>query len=444
MNDNEAVIKMYERSIHITRSYGKSSIENNDNEDDKHDTKNHIIHNFDIDNTNKRVDAQCYNDRSQQHTIQQQQQKQHTIQHQPKISTKNTTSSSSSSMSLTWIQASCLITAECLGTGILALPASVQALSPNLYFGWIFLILQIPIHILAGILLCHTADRMDHNCSHDDDETNVDNHHHDVLEVDQEEKDEIKNIIHDKLTHTTSPTYETNRNSLSTYPNTPTTNTGINTSVTRDYVGLSIAIFGIWKTSLTTTIVMIVYYTNLFLVLGNYNLVMSHAMIAFLGGGCLPLAGILSSILGILLILLPLRSMVNFGRSVSLLSLMALLIVVFQCLVALSHKDPHDRSLSTITQGGIHSVGTTWFLTSRQLSAIASVAYAVGSQKLLLNVRNVMTVRQEASKSLIVAVSSYVMLYLMVCILAGSSTLLRSFIFYLWNANVLVLRLPCR
>jgi hypothetical protein len=263
MNDNESVIKEYERSIHITRSYGKSSIGNTDKED-KHDTNNHIIHNFDIDNANKRVNAQYDNARSQQ------QQQQHTIQkqpmqQQPTLSTTHNTSSSSSSMSLTWIQASWLITAEYLGTGILALPASVQALSPNSYFGWIFLILQIPIHILAGILLFSTADRMDHNCTHDD-ETNVDNHH-DVLEEKEKEKEVMENIIRDKLTHTTTPTYETNRHLSSTYSNTPTTNTGIDTSVTRDYVGLSIAVFGIWKTSLRTTTVMIVYYTNLFLVL---------------------------------------------------------------------------------------------------------------------------------------------------------------------------------
>jgi hypothetical protein len=425
-NDDEKEIiriEQYETSNLLAACHGKLDCNDslhddneNDGDDEKSTTKAPRVHNFDLD------------------IIQQQQ--------------KQEENNSSPPITLTWIQASWLITAECLGTGILALPASVRALS----HGWMYLMVQIPIHTLAGILLCHTANQIDSNNSSTDTPSSLPSN---STHVD----DFIGN-------HDNNNDHNNNKKQSSI----PNTTIQIYNKTTRDYVGLSIALFGSWKTSRITTIVTMVYYANLFLVLGNYNLVMSHAMVAFLGdiggGGeeevedeepfgfllCLPLVGLFSTILGVL-ILLPFRSMAHFGRSVSYISLLALAIVVIQCLVAQqsshstksmdpSHLDPGNRMVLSLpklisqsssqfprnlsfqeitTTTTTTLVRTPWF-TTHQLSAMASVAYAVSSQKLLLNVRHVMTKRQEATKSLFVAVSSYVMLYLLVCILAGSST----------------------
>jgi amino acid permease len=53
-------------------------------------------------------------------------------------------------------QGAALLTADCLGTGILALPADMVVLGR--IFGLAFLILQLPINLYAGTILSHTAD----------------------------------------------------------------------------------------------------------------------------------------------------------------------------------------------------------------------------------------------------------------------------------------------
>ena len=88
-----------------------------------------------------------------------------------------------------------------------------------------------------------------------------------------------------------------------------------------------------------TKIVLAVYYINIFLVLGNYILVMSHAVSAMVGEDqlCFSTAGIIASTL--MLALSQIRTMANLGRSVSVASLLALLIVVIQCLYSLQGAD---------------------------------------------------------------------------------------------------------
>jgi hypothetical protein len=56
-------------------------------------------------------------------------------------------------------QGAALLTADCLGTGILALPGDIQVLGYSLGIG--FLILNLPINLFAGTILSHTATHVE-------------------------------------------------------------------------------------------------------------------------------------------------------------------------------------------------------------------------------------------------------------------------------------------
>ena len=60
---------------------------------------------------------------------------------------------------LTALQGAVLLTAECLGTGLLALPGDVHVL--GFYRGLFFLLLNIPINLAAGTILSATASMVE-------------------------------------------------------------------------------------------------------------------------------------------------------------------------------------------------------------------------------------------------------------------------------------------
>ena len=88
-----------------------------------------------------------------------------------------------------------------------------------------------------------------------------------------------------------------------------------------------------------TRFVMIIYYTNIFLVLGNYILVMSHAVSAMFGDTvCLPIAGVIASVL--MVGVSQLRTMSSLGRGVSVASLVRFpCVFTFVSLVCATVKD---------------------------------------------------------------------------------------------------------
>jgi hypothetical protein len=135
-----------------------------------------------------------------------------------------------------------------------------------------------------------------------------------------------------------------------------------------------------------TKVVLAIYYINLFLVLSNYTLVMSHSVKAMAGDNiCLPTAGIFASLL--MFGLSQVRTMANLGRSISAVSLAALFIVVVQCLYALrgSYYYSEDDEEEAAAAQEVYS--TDFQRTLAKMSAVASIGFAVGSQKLLLNIR---------------------------------------------------------
>lgn len=336
---------------------------------------------------------------------------------------------------LSMIQAATLLTADCVGVGILALPKDVKEL------GWIlgigFLILNLPINYYAGKILAVTATHMeqqgDNNCS---------NNHKDgifemvatseditVTEKKQPQQPETKDgILRERkndLSKTTPPHANVKGTEVVAHKEDSAGEASDEPSPdhhyieqaashalvsTQDLVGLTNAVFASaqWSGFVTT-----LYFLNLFLVLGDYILVMSYAVAAMLGDNiCLPWAGVLASIL--MFAVSQLRTMARLGREASVISLACLLVVVVQCLVsAEEHAEPAKTARTSV-------VGDSVLL--RKFSAFASIGFAMGSQKLLLNIRHEMRHKEEAPTTLVYSLGTFGTAYVVTCILAGRGT----------------------
>ena len=101
------------------------------------------------------------------------------------------------------------------------------------------------------------------------------------------------------------------------------------------------------------------------------------------------------------------------------MSLLALLIVVVMCLVSL--RDSNDETEVEEEEELEYSMYTTTEMALAKMSSLASICFAVGSQKLLLNIRHEMSDRTKAAPgALSLSLSTYGLAYIVVCILAGS------------------------
>ena len=195
---------------------------------------------------------------------------------------------------------------------------------------------------------------------------------------------------------------------------------------TYDYIGMTAALYDCPETSpdglssprgMASGLVMGAYYVNIFLVLGNYILVMSHAVAAVVGEDniCLPTAGMVACVL--MYSLSQIRTMANLGRSASAVSLLALAVVVTQCLLSIERGD------DVVDMGGYNPPDDSGARPSvsllRLLSALSSVGFAVGSQKLLLNIRHEMSDRDSAPRALGISLTGFGAGYAAVCVLSG-------------------------
>ena len=264
-------------------------------------------------------------------------------------------------------QGAALLTAECLGTGLLALPANVQILGVK--FGIAFLVSNLPINLYAGTIFHWAATAIeerqnvenliykDNNFAlHPDDEIDDD----DPTMIDYEQVNQntcssvlsalsvdgmynvnyTYNIKHDDKTNYKSLNQNTLQSNFSLMT-TGTAHTQLHhDTATYDFIGMTQCLFQ--GNRLATRLVQGIYYTNLFLVMGNYILVMSHAVSAVFGDTiCLPVAGAVASV-G-MFVVCQMRSMAKLGQTASFVSLGALFIVVAQCLWALHHDDQDDN-----------------------------------------------------------------------------------------------------
>jgi amino acid permease len=156
---------------------------------------------------------------------------------------------------------------------------------------------------------------------------------------------------------------------------------------------------------------------------------MSHAVVAASGDVlCLPTAGVVAS--AGMFVVCRVRTMAGLGRSASILSLAALFVVVVQCLVA-THQLPLDggelsspeRRVVAPTDQGMSGrllslvVSTTLL---KKLSALGSIGFAVGSQKLFLNIRHELRDRKQAPRTLLYGLSAFGSVYILIILLAGA------------------------
>lgn len=256
----------------------------------------------------------------------------------PKITSRNARESRPPVHDLSAIAAAVLLTADCMGTGILALPADVHTL--GMAGGLVFLIANLPINLYAGTILSKCAAFVE---------------------------ERILNVSSGNAGDGADRAEETETGDSDGDVVVSSERHGPADAATKDFVGLTSLLFDepLLPTDETrdasphqhqrtityahpfTKAVLVIYYINIFLVLGNYILVMSHAVDAMVGEDylCIPAAGAIASIL--MFALSQLRTMANLGRSVSAVSLLALLIVVVQCLVALHRSGDGDAGGTT-------------------------------------------------------------------------------------------------
>jgi len=109
------------------------------------------------------------------------------------------------------------------------------------------------------------------------------------------------------------------------------------------------------------------------------------------------------------------RTMARLGRLASFLSLGALLIVVIQCLWATNFG---DRNRHVIVDD--NNSNDSGFSLLRKLSAFGSIGFAVGSQKLFLNIRHELANRSTAPRCLAASLSAFGTFYVIIVLLAGS------------------------
>lgn len=307
-----------------------------------------------------------------------------------------------------------LLVADCMGTGLLALPHDVKVLGTGT--GLLFLIANLPMNWFAGLILSRAADRIERRgggASPDDGicarQTAVNATETSRLTA----RSEIKNYDFREAQSYVDGQLENQRdiygyNQINNVEN-----------ATFDFVGMAAAIF---KNKETIRLVMILYYLNVFLVLGNYILVMSHAVIALLDNGenddelfsCTPMAGLLASTL--MFALSQLRTMSRLGRSATIVSLFSLAVVVAQCLY-FSHSTVEANNDVMEYDNNVGELR----LLLRQLSALGSIGFAVGSQKLFLNIRHEFIQRKDSPKSLAVALTVFGSFYIFIIVMAGEN-----------------------
>lgn len=339
------------------------------------------------------------------------------------------------------LQAATLLTAECLGTGLLALPGDIQVL--GFWPGMLFLVMNIPINLAAGTILCMSASIVEER-------QKVENRlFRAVVQSDWDEGAAQDYQALNALTAQSAFTIET----------TATAHTQLHhDTATYDFIGMTTALFRSNSSSnnnngkSATRWTQIMYYTNLFLVLGNYILVMSHAVVAASGERlCLPMAGLIAAV-GMFFVS-QLRTMARLGRTASIVSLLALVVVVVQCLVAArsstssasipaqqeqqsSSSMNHDNVIdgSDLATGNIRdgtSISQSRFLMAslrfalpstlllKKFSAMGSIGFAVGSQKLLLNIRHELSDRKAAPRALLYGLIAFGSVYVAIILIAG-------------------------
>ena len=364
------------------------------------------------------------------------------------------------------LQGSALLTAECLGTGLLALPHDIHVLGYAIGLG--FLIVNLPINLYAGTVLHCAAtavetrnqaeNRLFQECQSNPASFDAEDLTEEICRVingstinslDSEitfpsfspialidRKREMMNPDAKRLSTESeslqSPVASKSRGGVSyeaiNQETQQSRQTGIVSIVTSDtahtqihhdtatydFIGMTRSLF---RSTRATWCVLVVYYVNIFLVLGNYILVMSHAVSAAFGEIlCYPIAGLIASTA--MFVVSQSRTLARLGRAATIFSLISILIVVVQCLFAgrVSRSELETPHSVIFKPRDDEDSGIL-----RKLSALGSIGFAVGSQKLFLNIRHELAERSVAPRSLFYSLASFGSFYVAIIVLAGNN-----------------------
>ena len=379
-----------------------------------------------------------------------------------------------------------LLTADCLGVGILALPEDIHVLGRA--FGLLFLLLQLPINYYAGYILAWTASQVENDWwqSPPDTYSRDDNDTEQALEMtgnlSKSKEDDVSNSenpgeessgFHGSSSPNLQPlrpwnryldltdaneeiVQDTDQLDASQDPNSSNIDGTLvipedceleeqpelhqspqsfarEPPPTFDLIGISSAVFSknqldeINSTSMAQrssgnkigrNVVILLYYMNIFLVLGDYILVMAHAVAAVWEGMCITTAGLVASIL--MFAICQLNTMALLGQYVSMASLAALAIVLGQCIWEANQSRSEEESDVKTSDKTDQSHTDSHPSVLRKFSALASICFAVGSQKLFLNIRYELADKEkDASPVLARSLTIYFMAYFAVILLAG-------------------------
>ncbi|KAG7364292.1 transmembrane amino acid transporter [Nitzschia inconspicua] len=351
----------------------------------------------------------------------------------------------------TWNGAA-LLCADCLGTGLLALPHNITVVLGST-FGLFFLILQLPINLYAGSILSHAALYVETKQM-------AANNASTATGTGSNPSNTTTSIANETTTTTTTTTTEQNHLLQSGRAAKPVAISSVlepleaknyqavsivdereveddnslveddkgkdsrhlehshHDTATFDFIGMTNALF---RNKTVTRWIMVLYYTNIFLVLGNYIVVMSHAVTALVGEDilCVPTAGVLASTL--MFAVSQLRTMARLGRSASTVSLTALGIVVAQCLYSTKHTADEVLQVLPVNNTDNNENNGETINLLRKFSSMGSIGFAVGSQKLFLNIRHEFADRTKAPSSLAVALSAFGSFYVFIVLAAGKN-----------------------
>jgi hypothetical protein len=152
---------------------------------------------------------------------------------------------------------------------------------------------------------------------------------------------------------------------------------------------------------------------------------------------CLPIASLIASIL--MFSLCQFRTMANLGKNVSMLSLLALFIVLIHCLFHHRYQNQNQNQYQYQYQYQYQNYTDdvedammeqeqeeliTTYSWNKKFSSLAGIGFAVGSNKLFLNIRHELDDRSQGSKVLAGSLTLYGFVYIIVILLAGPGTLI--------------------
>eukprot|EP00592_Proboscia_alata_P010330 CAMPEP_0194356478 /NCGR_PEP_ID=MMETSP0174-20130528/4127_1 /TAXON_ID=216777 /ORGANISM="Proboscia alata, Strain PI-D3" /LENGTH=245 /DNA_ID=CAMNT_0039126091 /DNA_START=48 /DNA_END=785 /DNA_ORIENTATION=+ len=217
---------------------------------------------------------------------------------------------SESTNDLTLLSCSMLILSDCMGTGILALPYHIRIVLGD-FWGVVFVLLNLPINLYAGYILGESAKFVESKNMEGFKAVDVD------VEEDYGTKtntDDNDDILGEWNNHEAASTTDENNDREIAKESPHHENHS-----TIDFIGVTGTLFR--NSSFVRRVVIITYYTNIFLVLGNYILVMSHAVRAIIGEEyiCIPTSGVIASTL--MFSFSQIRTMAKLGRSATVISL---------------------------------------------------------------------------------------------------------------------------